>query len=277
MPGYALLRVAAHALILVVLTLATQVGGLAYLAGLATVGAVPAACTGHRWWRRATLAGVTLTAYGALTLFVIPPIALEFGRFRLPCSEATTPGLAASQLTCALNRGYVDQTLYDVVTALGEEMARRFPGSRVTALDASFPFFDELPMPPHYSHRRGKDIDLAFFYRLRATGKQVPHSSPSPIGYFHFEPPRPGERAPCSGRSSPRRWDFAWMQPESPAWTLDEERTAAMVSWLNAHPAVQRLFLEPHLVDRLGLEGVKLRFIGCRAARHDDHLHLRVR
>ena len=64
---------------------------------------------------------------------------------------------------------------------------------------------------------------------------------------------------------------------KAPAWVLDEERTRAMILWLKARPEVTRIFIEPHLADRLGVGGGKVRFQGCRAARHDDHLHVEIR
>ena len=73
------------------------------------------------------------------------------------------------------------------------------------------------------------------------------------------------------------RWDFDWLQPVQPRWRLDEERTRAMILWLVERPEVTRLFLEPHLAERLGVAGGKVRFQGCRAARHDDQLHVEFR
>ena len=37
-----------------------------------------------------------------------------------------------------------------------------------------------------------------------------------------------------------------------------------------------KVFIEPHLRRRLGVESSKLRFQGCRAARHDDHIHMQL-
>lgn len=256
------------------LTVLTQIGGLAYLCGLAAgriVGrrvASPAlARTG------AILTGVLV--YAALTAIVIPPLAASLGRVRLPCGDDGGPVVAATPLTCALNRGYVRPEVRDVLMALGTEMGRRFPGSRVTTLEGNFPFGDGFPLLPHLSHRDGKKVDIAFFYRDDTTGP-VGHGSPSWLGYFIYEQPMPGDRQPCSGRWAPLRWDFPWFQPDPPRWRLDEQRTAWMGAWLKNNPNVSRLFLEPHLADRLGLVDGKVRFQGCRAARHDDHIHVDV-
>ncbi|HEX7970541.1 MAG TPA: hypothetical protein VF502_20145, partial [Stellaceae bacterium] len=119
--------------------------------------------------------------------------------------------------------------------------------------------------------------DLAFFYRASDSGVPVPEGSPSPLGYFIYEQARPDDPDPCAGRHTPLRWDFQWLQPDKPAWRLDDERTTAMINWLKEQPQVSRLFLEPHLAQRLGVAGGKLHFQGCRAARHDDHIHIELR
>ena len=38
--------------------------------------------------------------------------------------------------------------------------------------------------------------------------------------------------------------------------------------------ALSGLLLEPYLAVRLGVAGPMVRFQGCRAARHDDHVHV---
>jgi hypothetical protein len=57
---------------------------------------------------------------------------------------------------------------------------------------------------------------------------------------------------------------------------LEPQRTAALVRALVADPRVGKVFLEPPLARQLGLEDAKLRFQGCRAARHDDHIHAQL-
>ena len=47
---------------------------------------------------------------------------------------------------------------------------------------------------------------------------------------------------------------------------------------LLAERHVRRIFVEPHLKRRLGFAGeARVRFAGCSAARHDDHLHVDFR
>ena len=238
----------ARAVIFAVLTVLTQIGGLCYLLGLVLQ-------------RRGRSVGVVsaLLVYVVLTVVVVPPLAALAGRVRLPCAtaaNAAAPLVSATRLTCALNRGYVRSTTARVLTALGEAMNRQFPGSQVTTLEGSFPFFDG-------------------FYRTADGQTAVPRGSPSWFGYFVYERPQVGDGA-CAGVRSLLRWDLNWLQPASPAWVLDVPRTAWMLNWLKAQPQVARLFVEPHLARRLGVEGGKVRFQGCQAARHDDHIHIEV-
>jgi hypothetical protein len=37
------------------------------------------------------------------------------------------------------------------------------------------------------------------------------------------------------------------------------------------------VFVEPYLAARLGVTAPAIRFQGCRAARHDDHIHFQVK
>ena len=143
-------------------------------------------------------------------------------------------------------------------------MSDRFPGSATRVLDANFPFFDGFPLLPHLSHDDGRKVDIAIWYEggpLR-----------SPIGYFTFEP----GPTDCPARWLTLRWDLDWLQPLWPDLPLDAPRTAHAVEWIAADPRVEKLFLEPHLQSSMGLAHPKLRFQGCRAARHDDHIHLQL-
>lgn len=255
-----------HALIATLLTLLTQIGGLAYVDAL--LATRPWRRAGSPRWRRAVcLPLATLLVY-AIASWAMPLFATHFDRVPVHCGTTT-------EVACWLNRAYLRTTTMSVVNRLDRDMSAQFSHSHVTVLEGSFPLFDGFPLPPHLSHNDGRKVDLAYFYR-DASGQPIARGSPSPVGYFHFQQPRPGDREPCAGRFTPLRWSFAWLQPKEPAWILDEERTRAMVLWLKARPEVTRIFIEPHLADRLGVSGGKVRFQGCQAARHDDHLHVEV-
>jgi hypothetical protein len=61
---------------------------------------------------------------------------------------------------------------------------------------------------------------------------------------------------------------------------LDEARTRFALRWLAREGPGQglgKVFVEPHLRERLGVSGDVIRFQGCAAARHDDHIHIQLR
>ncbi len=262
-----ILKFLLHGCAFVVLTLLTQIGGVAYVAALGMTHGLRRRATGT-WQRVATLVALTIMIYAVLTIVIVPPLAERLGRTRLPCD-------ASPFLGCALNRTYAGPAVVDLMARLNAEMARAYPGSGITILDASFPFLDGFPLIPHLSHKDGRRVDLAFFYRDATTGRPVSSGAPSPIGYLHFEQPPAGSRPPCP--STVLRWNLAWVQPDVPVWQLDEERTRAMILWLKQRPEVTKILLEPYLADRLSVDGGKVRFQGCFAARHDDHFHVEIR
>jgi murein endopeptidase len=69
---------------------------------------------------------------------------------------------------------------------------------------------------------------------------------------------------------------MGWLQPYWPSWEIDEARTVKLIEVLAADSRVGKILLEPHLKDRLKLDHPKIRFQGCRAARHDDHIHMQL-
>lgn len=259
------------ALLFIVLTAFTQIGGVALLLCLPLL-----AWTGRRigkdrrLLRAAAFLCILAAGYLGISL-AATPLAGEFGRFPLPCGLWGESSLQPRTiLTCLLSRHFTTLPARQALQQVNSEYSRQFPGSRLLYLDAGFPFFDWFPMFPHLSHRDGRKVDLAFPYAGGA-------ASPSPIGYWGFEQPRPGDALPCKGQAGWLRWDMAWLQPLLPHRSLDRERMRVLLAQLAALPAVRRIFIEPHLRARLDLHQAKLRFQGCAAARHDDHIHVEFR
>ena len=247
-----MLRLLLHAFAVVILTLLTQMGGLAWLVS--------------RAFRRKIF--VFLLVYAALSLGAAG-LAPVFGRQALPCVEQD--GLAMhSPLFCVLNRHYVVPEMASVLEDTADRMMASHPGTRLRVLDAGFPFLDGFPLLPHLSHDDERKADLAFLYR--SPEGSVTSATPSPVGYLAFEEGPTG----CPPAWPTLRWDLGWLQGLWPPLALDETRTGDLVRTLAADPRVGRLFLEPHLQDRLGVTGPKVRFQGCRAARHDDHMHVEL-
>ncbi|MGD9783864.1 MAG: hypothetical protein AB7E80_14965 [Hyphomicrobiaceae bacterium] len=242
-----------HSVVAVLLTLLTQIGGIAWLGALT--------------FRRYVLAFVLI--YSALSL-VTTWVAPIFGRTPLSCT-ASGPLRVQSLLYCALNRNYVRPELEDVLVDLAKALDQSHPGTLVQVLDANFPFLDGFPLIPHLSHDDGEKVDIAFFYAEQ--GHYLPGATRSPIGYFAFEegPTR------CPRTWPSLRWDLGMLQPLWRKLEVDIPRTREAVVRLAQDRRVGKLFLEPHLQRALGVAHQKVRFQGCNAARHDDHVHVQLR
>ena len=265
--------------VFVVLTLATQVGGLILiLAWLIGRYAFPVSLCG--WRRIAALATLFAGLYAALSIFLVPPLAAVGGRIPLPCrAESDRPFAAAHPLYCVMNRHYVDPRLAMLLTALSREINRTHPGTLTVFLDASFPFLDRFPLLPHLSHGDGRKLDIAYYYGA-PDGSYLPGQLRSPIGYWAFEQPG-AATSPCQTQSwLSLRWDMKALQRFYPDRPLEPERTRAALRWLVTEGpqfGVERVFIEPYLAVRLGVSSPILGFQGCRAARHDDHIHFQIR
>lgn len=240
-----------HSVAIIVLTLLTQIGGLAWLFALAA--------------RRRWLAFLVLYAAFSVASVWVAPV---FGRVALPCVGGALS--LQTPLYCALNRHYVAPELKAVLLDHARAMADAHPGTETRVLDANFPYFDGFPLLPHLSHYDGQKADLAFYYRDE-TG-YLPGRARSPLGYFAFED---GPTA-CKQAWPSLRWDLDWLQPLWPRWEVEPARMRTALASLTADPRVRRIFLEPHLVESLGVAHPKIRFQGCGAARHDDHIHFEV-
>jgi hypothetical protein len=270
----AFLRFARHALAVVLLTVATQIGGLAWL--LALLVRRLFALQG-----RLKFLVLFVCIYASATLLT-HQIAPLFGRVPLACFPAANASLAVrSPLFCALNRNFVRPDVAEAAEALADQMSSAFPGTKTLALDANFPFIEGFPLIPHLSHNDGRKLDIAFYYKDTA-GAFLDGETRSPIGYFAFQQPLPNSPLPCAGRSRwfSLRWDLAFLQAIFPDWQIEKTRTREAISWLSTTGVaygVEKIFVEPHLQSDLGISGSRIRFQGCNAARHDDHIHFQLR
>lgn len=268
-------RTAFHIAVLVLLTLITQIGGVAYVCALMIA-------------RRARLKRTSaklLLVIGCYSLGTVATslVAPFFGRVPLPCFVSEESHLVVrSPLFCALNRNYVTPEMKALAVALAQEVDRQFPGTTTIALDANFPFVNGFPLLPHLSHDDGRKLDFAYYYD-GSDGRFLNGATRSPIGYFAFEQPKPDDEQPCEGRTDwlTTRWDFLRLQSLFPDYRLDRPRTLAAINWLVTEGVdrfgVQKLFLEPHLKTTFGITDPHVRFQGYRAARHDDHIHVQLK
>lgn len=247
------------ALAVVVATLLTQIAVVAW----------PLFAFGRGRRRAWVAASAGLVLYAVLTAFVVPRVAPLAGRVQLPCFGDVVA--AHHWGYCVLNRNYVVPDLAHEVEAAAIALDEAQPGLRIEYLDGGFPFAG-LPMLPHLSHGDGEKLDLALVFR-RADGER---GGGSPIGYFGYVQPATAELAACPARWWDLRWDFAALQSTLVQGTFDADGTEATLQSLLAREAVRKILIEPHLEDSLGIVSDRLRFQGCYAARHDDHVHIQL-
>ncbi|WP_424962526.1 hypothetical protein [Ekhidna sp.] len=255
-----------HLLVFFVLTVLTQVGGVIYLLCLFITKQF-----GLRGIKRIS----TFLLIYLLNVFLIIPILSGFGdRKALPIFGDLRP---ISWFTVLCNRHYVTEALEEVALEMSNQMVKNFPGTKTNYLDANFPFWDGFPLFPHLSHSDGKKLDLAFYYKK---DNKFSSSTPTLIGYGSYENPEIGESdypRICKERGFWQYGLIGKLVPASSSLELDNERTKFALIKLSTDSRVSKIFIEPHLKDRWGLSGFeKIRFHGCQAVRHDDHIHFQI-
>lgn len=273
-----LVKIFSVLLVALMLTVLTQVGGILFLASLVP-GKLLEKSTKWRTGKFATWALSLLTLYSASVFILVPVLARRFGRTPLPFFKENHVK-AGNPVTWILFRNYVRPELQDATFQVAEKLNTSYPGTVVNYLDANFPFFDGFPLLPHLSHNDGKKLDVSFFY-LDSSGRQT-DKLPSFIGYGICEGPAQGEEDRPAYCEKKGYWQYSFLsklvsQDNKNDFPFDPERTRAMVHLFSNQAAIGKIFIEPHLQTRLHLASSKIRFHGCQAVRHDDHLHVQLK
>ena len=260
-----------------ILTVLTQVGGLVYLIYLPV---------GRRigrhlpnWPGKLLRAGGFLLLLVVTSLWLLPPLARSYGRVALPLRATEQVPLGPGRwFTILANRHYVKPELLAAVTDITRRTAARYPGTELRYLDANFPFLEGFPLYPHRSHDDGEKLDLSFLY-TDADGARVT-ASPGFLGYGHTEGPVAGEFDQPRDCRAKGYWQYDLLRHlagEESNLQFDATANGWLLRAITADDRIGKVFVEPHLKTRLGLEGEpKIRFHGCGAVRHDDHIHLQL-
>ncbi|OYU94634.1 MAG: hypothetical protein CFE21_15260 [Bacteroidetes bacterium B1(2017)] len=266
-------------LIFIVLTVFTQIGGLVYLLCTFLYRFINTLSN-----QKLTQLGLKFTLFVSLYLFftflIVPPIAKHFGRVPLPISEQN--GLRPlTKLTCLLNRNYVRTELRELAFSVATQMGQKYPGTCVNYLDANFPFINHFPLIPHLSHNDGKKLDLSFCYTLSSTG-EASNLNPSVIGYGVCEEALPAEQNTAEFCTQKGYWQYSFLthiipQGKKKDYVFDPIRTKELVLLFASQQNISKIFIEPHLKLRMNLSNDKIRFHGCQAVRHDDHIHVQIK
>lgn len=262
-------KIVFHLVVIALLTALTQIGGLLY--GLILLFYRPKE---RRLLKRSVVfAGL----YMVLSLWAVPKTAAYFGRVELPHNEEIRAKIWAYRL---LNRHYVTPEVKTQLEEVAQNLRALEPEAAVVYLDANFPFVNGFPLLPHLSHDDGKKVDLAFFYRDEFG--RLTNDKPSRSGYGVFESPRLGEfnqTEVClnSGNKLYDKASFLTLGVPNPQLTFDAEFNRKFLQLLSNNPETEKIFIEPHLKHRMNMGSSKIRFHGCQAVRHDDHIHWQTR
>lgn len=269
------LRVVWYLILFSLLTLITQIGGLVFILAF---------FIRHLIWRkkkekrRRTLLLVgTFSGLYVVMCFVLLPIVakLAFDREPLPVFHEKVAPLTI--WTAILNRHYVTSSMKGVMEELGEQMTEEFPDHTVLYLDAGFPLFNHLPLPPHLSHNDGQKVDIAFVYQEKETGNFVKKAH-SWLGYGGCEVPTSQEWDKPAECEAQGYWQYSLLNKLAGGLDdeiqLDQQRTVRMIQLLAQDTRINKMFVEPHLKTRWRLASSKVRYHGCQAVRHDDHVHI---
>lgn len=274
-----IIKLIINILIFCLLTLLTQVGGIVYLISILTYTLLDKA-------NRKLYIGFSfrltyfLILYCLTTFLLVPFIAKPFGRVSLPITK-TNHLQPLNILTCILNRNYVKPELKKTAFEVAELMNEKYPGTITNYLDANFPFIDKFPLLPHLSHSDGKKLDLAFCYIDAKTGNAT-NECPSKIGYGICEEPRPNEKNTAEYCDEKGFWQYSLMLKLMPQTNkqnsiFDSIKTKELVNLFAAQSEIGMIFIEPHLKMRMNLSSEKIKFHGCHAVRHDDHVHIQLK
>ena len=266
-------------IIFILLTLLTQVGGIFYLISFITYNLI------HGWTKKKSYQRILkfssfLLIYCLASFTLVPFTAGLLGRVQLPLT-ATNNLQPLNILTYLLNRNYVRKELRQTVFEVAAKMNNQFPGTIINYLDAGFPFFDGFPLLPHLSHSDGKKLDLSFCYIDIHTGKET-NTCPSFIGYGICEEPLPNEQSTTDLCATSGHWQYNLLRAITPQgnktnFLLASNKTSVLITLFASHISVGKIFMEPHLKKRFNLTSDKIRFQGCRAVRHDDHIHIQLK
>ncbi len=261
------------------LTLVTQVGGLIYclykLFGL-WIGKNPS-----RSWRGfAVRSGSFVSIYLLCSFLFVPFLAKKLGRVPLPVfTTEDVPLRPATWLTVLANRHYVKPELAELLSEAAKYMNNRRSGTELLYLDANFPFWNGFPLMPHLSHDDGEKVDLTFLYR--DGGGEILNRAPTWLGYGLVEDPTANEYDMPAVCREKGYWQYSILKKlvlfPSRKHHFDTGGNQLLIKFLATHRLTGKLFIEPHLKSRLALANYqKIRFAGCHAVRHDDHIHVQL-
>jgi len=264
------LKILLHIIIIAFLTVVTQIGGIIYLIAILLV-------KKSAEKKRLKRIGIFAVLYLLATFLIVPNVAPIFGREKIKETEFLN---ARSFFYKLANRNYVRPELNKSIGQIATEFERLNAGIKMVYLDANFPFINKFPLLPHLSHNDGKKIDVSLIYEN--DNGQLTNKKPSVSGYGVYEMPTEKEydqNAVCK-KNGNWQYDFPkylTLGTINKDIEFSEKGTRQLVELILKQKSIGKLFIEPHLKTRLNLNNGKVRFHGCQAVRHDDHIHFQLK
>ena len=264
------MKILLHLIIFTLLTILTQIGGIIYLISILLI-------KKSTKWKLFKQIGIFVSLYLIATFIIVPYVAPIFGREKIK----DTAFLKAHSVFYPLaNRNYVQPPLNQALGEIATAFEKQNSGIKMVYLDANFPFIDKFPLLPHLSHNDGKKIDVTLIYENN--NGQLTNKKPSVSGYGVYEKPTNSEFNQPEICKKQGKWQYDF--PKYLTFgrinqdiEFSEKGTRELASHILNQQNIGKLFIEPHLKKRLQLNNPKVRFHGCKAVRHDDHIHFQLR
>ncbi len=263
-----ILKVIPKIILFVFLTIVTQIGGIVYLLSLVIT-------KKWKWDSKLKPLIVFIGLYMISTFLIVPLIAPIFGREKVKHTDLIKP---TNYMTVFLNRNYVRPKLNELLLQTEKELNES--GIEIHYLDANFPFINKFPLLPHLSHNDGKKIDISLIYETQKGA--ITHKQKSISGYGVFEDPKSNEYNQID-----KCLKDGYFQYDYPKYVtfgeinkvlvFSEKGTKTLIKSILKNRKLGKLFIEPHLKTRMNLVDDKIRYHGCRAVRHDDHIHIQLK
>lgn len=218
-----------------------------------------------------------LGLYLASTFIMVPLVAPAFGREKIKTNDEIKVHMFLTSLT---NRDYVVPEMNEVLVKVSHKFKQVHPGIEIHCLDANFPFWDGFPLLPHLSHNDGKKLDISLIYENKE-GK-VGNEKPSRSGYGVFEAPLSSEYDQITVCKEKGYWQYDFpkyltLGTTQTALDFSKKATKDLLKIIVEESAIAKVFIEPHIRSRIGIKHPKLRYHGCQAVRHDDHIHIQLK
>lgn len=256
--------------IFLLLTTLTQVGGVVYV--------VSFFCVKNVSKNRQLKQGCAFVImYLILTLLIIPFLAPIFGREKVKDTVNIESHSFFYKLT---NRNYVSPQLNLALVKISKDLEKEHKNIKLIYLDANFPFINGFPLFPHLSHNDGEKIDVSLIYKDEKG--LITNKKPSVSGYGVYVKSTGYETNQpliCKKRGA---WQYSFSQyltfgRISKGISFSKEATITLMNSIVSQQDVSKVFIEPHLKQRMKLMSPKVRFHGCQAVRHDDHIHFQIK